>query len=579
MFKFLKSMSWYIKKNWYRYILVLFFGLVGTFLNLLPTWIIGNLTAAIDKGELTEDFLIYEILIPFVCVVVAIYVNQLIRRTCMNFLTTNIYYNLQDRYMKSILSQDAEFFERFQSGDLLVRAIGDIKTVKFSAGNRLLNIFVEIINVIAAFVMLILIDPLLAVCCFIPLTSILVTNLILKSKVKENWKRVREKTSEMGNVVLESITNVKTVRAYSKEEDTYKKNLKYSQETYEVEKKNLKINVIFQPLFQFIVSISTLICFCLGAYFYYIGRITELADLVKFSMYLGLFQTPLTNIGNMINNFYQSLISADRLNEVYDSKSKIVETENPIEGEISTIEFKNFTFNFPGDEYSSLYDINLKINKGETIGIVGKTGSGKSSLVKQLMRQLPTNPNQLFINGKPIEEYDKEAIRTHMAYVPQEHVLFSRSVYDNVALGSEEPSEDDIKLAVKLADFEKDVDDLNDGLNTLVGEYGVTLSGGQKQRLGIARALLRNSDILILDDSLSAVDGNTEANIISTLNEYRKNKTNIIVCHRLSAVRHANNIIVLDKGRIIEEGTHDELMSRKGWYYEQYISQQMEVTS
>ena len=205
MFKFLKSMSWYIKKNWYRYILVLFFGLVGTFLNLLPTWIIGNLTAAIDKGELTEDFLIYKILIPFVCVVVAIYVNQLIRRTCMNFLTTNIYYNLQDRYMKSILSQDAEFFERFQSGDLLVRAIGDIKTVKFSAGNRLLNIFVEIINVIAAFVMLILIDPLLALCCFIPLTSILITNLILKSKVKENWKRVREKTSEMGNVVLESI--------------------------------------------------------------------------------------------------------------------------------------------------------------------------------------------------------------------------------------------------------------------------------------------------------------------------------------------------------------------------------------
>ena len=399
--------------------------------------------------------------------------------------------------------------------------------------------------------------------------------MLLKAKVQKNWKIVREKSSEMGNVVLESITNVRTIRAYSKEEDNYKKNLEYSQIVYEVERSNLKINVVFQPLFQFIVGISTLLCLSFGAYFYHIGRIVEVSLLVSFSMYLGLFQAPLSRMGAMINNFYQSLISAERLNEVYNSKSGVIVTNNLKCSEIDEIEFRNFYFNYPNEEEDVLKGINLTIRKGQTLGVVGKTGSGKSTLIRQLERQYPINMDSLYINGIEVAEYNKESVREKISYVPQEHVLFSRSVYDNVKLGKKNAKKDEIDLAIKLADFEKDVENLVNGLNTVVGEYGVTLSGGQKQRLGIARALLKNQDVLILDDSLSAVDGKTEANIIKNLKEYRSEKTNIIVCHRLTAVMHADLIIVMDDGKIVERGNHSELMALKGWYYEQFMNQKM----
>ena len=575
MFKFIKSMSWFNKKNWWRYVLVIIFGLILSFLNVLPIRIIGNLTKEIENGTVTRDYLIYQVMIPYLLIVFGIYLDSIIRRTCQNRLTTTLYYALHDRYMKSILTQDGHFFERFQAGDLLVRAIGDINAVKFSGGNRLLMIFLNFATVVFAFIELIRIDWLLAIICFFPLIFILISNLLLKAKVQNNWKIVREKNSEMGNVILESITNVRTIRAYSKEEDSYKRNLEYSQIAFDVEKSNLKINVIFQPLFQFIVGISTILCLAVGAYFYHIGRIEGVSLLVSFAMYLGLFQSPLALMGALINNFYQSLISAERLNEVYNSKNGVIVTNNIKCTEIEQIEFKNFSFNYPNEADQVLKNISLTIKKGETLGIVGKTGSGKSSLVRQLERQYPIMFDAIYINGIEIAEYNKESIRERISYVPQEHVLFSRSVYDNVKLGKKNAKKEEISRAIALADFEKDVENLADGLNTVVGEYGVTLSGGQKQRLGIARALLKDQDVLILDDSLSAVDGKTEANIIKSLKEYRSNKTNIIVCHRLSAVMHADNIIVLDKGEIIERGNHEELMALKGWYYEQFNNQKM----
>ena len=234
MFKFIKSLWWFVKKNWFKYVRIVIVGLILTVINLIPAYIVRLLTEAVDTKTLTMDFLFYKIIIPYVVTMFLIYFVTTTKRVFQNRLKVRLYYALQVKYVENILIQDATFFERYQSGDLLTRALGDVKQVNFSGGNRLLNIFLEFMTVVMTFIAMSLISWKLALLCMIPLSMIFVTNLLLRAKVKRNWKMVREKSSEMGNVILESITNVRTIRAYTKEEENYQKNLMYSKETYEI---------------------------------------------------------------------------------------------------------------------------------------------------------------------------------------------------------------------------------------------------------------------------------------------------------------------------------------------------------
>ena len=350
---------------------------------------------------------------------------------------------------------------------------------------------------------------------------------------------------------------------------------------YKIERKNLKINVMFQPIYQSVTAISTIILFSVASYMLLTNSkllfgLTAV-NLVIFNVYLNKLSGPLTKIGNILTNFYQSLISLDRLNEIYNHKSIVIDIDGAVElGTVKEIEFKDLTFKYPNDFEPVLNKVSFTVKNGQTLGIVGKTGSGKSTLIRQLMRQFPITDGEILINGKNILDYTKKSVRAKIGYVPQEHMLFSRTVFENVELGSTETLEEkEVYNAIDMADFRKDIENLPHGLDTMVGEYGVTLSGGQKQRLSIARAFMKNADVMILDDSLSAVDGKTEANIIKNLKRYRNNKTNIIVAHRLSAVMHADHIIVLDRGQIIEQGTHQSLMESKGWYSQLFLEQQM----
>ena len=580
MFSFIKKMWWFISKHKTLYLVILVLGFIQALTLLIPADIVGDFTDKIDNNTLTKDYLIYNIVLKSFLTCILIYLINTIRRCFQVKLRMTLFYALQVRYMENILVQDASFFEKYQAGDLLNRAIGDVKSVNFSGGNRLLNITYEATSILIYVIAMALINPLLTLYSVLPLILIFVTNLLLKMKVQKNWKEVRNASSLMSNVVLESITNVYTIRAFSKEEENYKKNLEYSKKTYDIERKNLFINTCIQPIFQSIIAISLII-----AYFYAIDKIPTvdgkttftLAMFTQFIIYLNSLASPFRNIGNMLTNFYQSIISQDRLNEIYDSKTDVLDKNDALAlQEINSIEFKNIAFKYPNDSENVLNNINFTINKGETLGIVGKTGSGKSTLIRQLLRQFPISNGDILINGISINNYTKESIRRHVSYVPQESTLFTRSVLENVKLGStEKKSEEEIKNAILMADFKKDIENLSNGLDTIVGEYGVTLSGGQKQRLSIARALLKNSDLLILDDSLSAVDGKTESNIISNLGKIRDDKTNIIIAHRLSAVMNASKIIVLDNGKISECGTHEELMKRGGWYKDLFNHQLM----
>ncbi len=285
-------------------------------------------------------------------------------------------------------------------------------------------------------------------------------------------------------------------------------------------------------------------------------------------------------IGELINIMQRGNASLDRVQETLDYVQDVQDpitpqaVENP-----EMIGFKDVVFQYPSSQVLNLSNIQVNIRQGETLGIVGKTGSGKTTFIKQLLREYPVGKGVLSIGGIPIQDLPLQQVRDWIGYVPQDHVLFSRTVRENILFGRHDATEEDLVNAIELADFKKDLEMLPDGLTTLVGEKGVALSGGQKQRISIARALIKNPEILILDDSLSAVDAKTEAKIIDNIRKEREGKTTIITTHRLSAVQHADWIIVLEDGQVVEEGVHDVLLENGGWYKEQFDRQQVEDSS
>ncbi|MDL2311181.1 ABC transporter ATP-binding protein/permease, partial [Peptostreptococcaceae bacterium OttesenSCG-928-C18] len=285
---------------------------------------------------------------------------------------------------------------------------------------------------------------------------------------------------------------------------------------------------------------------------------------------------PMFALGDFANLSEQAGASMDRIQEVLDYKEDIVDKDDAkiYEGK-GDLEFINLDFYYPSSERKILDDLNFALKNGHTLGVVGKTGSGKTTLIKQFLKMYNLKEKSLKIGDNFIEDIETKSLRNKIGYVPQRHIVFSKTIEENIKFSDRNKSLEDVNRVVELADFKKDLESLPEGLDTMAGEKGVSLSGGQKQRVSIARALIKNPEILILDDSLSAVDANTEQKILSNLKEFRKGKTNIITAHRLSAVQHADLIIVLEDGKIVQRGTHDKLFNEKGWYREQFIHQQL----
>jgi len=572
MFKFFVELKWFFKRNLIKYIIIGVVSIAYTYLVTIPPSIIGQFVDKITYQSLSKTF-VYQIFFLMLGVTISIYTTSLLKKIMLGNLYHSLFYKLKNIYLESIFKQDGDFFEKYHSGDLISRAMGDNRMVANTSTHLVFSILDTITMLLVVSVQMIIINPRLTILSVIPLPLILVLILYLRPKISRNWRLVRNEHSHLNNLVMESVANVKMIRGFTNEIKDQQKLDDSANTVYKIERKSILMQSVISPSFQIITLISQGIALSFGAYFIMKQTLSP-GQLITFYLYLGMFAGPLLSLGNQITALSQSSVSLDRFNEILNAFPAIDKPNSPVKlNEIEVIKFDNVSFKYPKSSEYAIKNINLEIKKGTTLGIVGKIGSGKTTIIRQLLRQYPIVEGNIYINDNNINDYDKEEVRFKIGYVPQEHVLFSRSVLENLKLGLNEKSIYSKEEAVTIADFEKDLKALEKGFETIVGEKGVTLSGGQKQRLSIARAILKSADVLIMDDSLSAVDGVTEANILSNLNEMRKGKTNIIVAHRLTAVENADNIIVLENGEIVEQGTHIDLVNNKKWYYSQYIIQ------
>ena len=568
-----KSIKWFLKKSWYKYVICIILTIVSVLLDVVKPKLVGQVIDLIGLSEIT--FANFKMLMIIIVVVFAArFIVSIFKRIVSGHLFHSIYYELKIRFMNKVLIQDSTFFTKHHSGDLMNRATADTFQMSNNSTQFLFSILEVLLMIAFSAIMMFSIHPLLSIYSIIPLPFIFLVVYKIRPYISKNWRLVRRKNSELSDITMESVQHVKLIRSFVNEEKDYNRLDKVAKECYDIEKKAVYLRSVFGPTFRLCTIISQMVAFIFGSFCVMNQEIT-VGELITFNLYLAQFSNPMIQLGNQMAMFVQSKVAFDRINEIMDSLPDVLDQKNAKDIEtFNQIKFDNFTFRYPETDIDILNNFNLTINKGETIGIVGKTGCGKTTLIKQFLRQYPASDNLTFDN-KSVNEITKASVRSLVAYVPQEHALFSRTIEQNLEIGKNKESSLSMDDAILMADFKKDIDFLPDGLNTIVGEYGVTLSGGQKQRLSIARALYKDSEILILDDSLSAVDGTTEANIIRNLKKIRNNKTNIIVAHRLSAVEHADKIVVIENGSVQEIGTHADLMNNKAWYYEQYQKQLM----
>lgn len=576
MFAVLKNLGWYFKQERRRYAVgMLLLILVGV-LELVPPRVLGIAVDDIVTGSITWSSLLTYI----VFILGMLLIIYLITYVWMHklFGGANLVEKLlRSKYMGHLLRMTPPFFERNRTGDLMAKATNDLRSVAMTAGFGMLTLTdstAYLATVLLA--MGFLVSWKLTLAAVLPLPFIAIAMMIYGKKVHERYTLAQDAFGDMNDQVLESVAGVRVIRAYVQERHDEKR---FNDITDDVYRKNLavaKLDAFFEPTIRLFVGLSYIIGLGYGTYLVFQNEIT-LGDLVSFNMYLGMMIWPMFAIGELINIMQRGNASLDRVNETLYVKPDVEDAEQPVHvNNPDSIEMKQLTFRYPTSTVDNLTNINIKIKQGQTLGVVGRTGSGKSTLLKQILHEYPSGSGELLIGGASIDDITKDQLHSWIGYVPQEQILFSKTVRENIQFGRPGAADNVIMEAIRTAAFDGDLGTLSDGLDTLVGEKGIALSGGQKQRVSLARAFISDPDILILDDALSAVDARTEARIIENIRNKRDSKTTLISTHRLSAVEHADYIVVLDQGIITEQGTHDELIQQNGWYREQYERQQVE---
>ena len=571
----MKKIGSIIYKDKVRILIALIASIASYYFTLYPSDRLSFIVDGIANKEIDFNGVVNEItkiIIAGIALYIVYYFKEYYTFIGYDKVIKDLTYELQN----DIYGHTPVFFSRFSIGEVISRSTNDISNYIAQAfGYGVLLVFDGIIyNIFISVLILNKSNLIYLLLIHIPLV-IQTIYLVSRRGIQEKYYNKMAKTmDQITEETLENVKGIRVIRAYSlldKVRNSFVEKLRSYSKSNE---KYMKKTLIYQPLNTISAAISYVLAVACGFYFINSGMMT-IGELISVCVVIGMLQWPYIAISELVIIIIEIRQATKRVLEISDRKPEVNNDLAEYDFEFNdSIEFKNFNFLY--DDKNVLESINFKINKGETIGIVGKTGSGKTTLIKQLLRLYPIEKGSLLLDNQGIEKYYDYSVREKMGYAPQEYQLFSKTIKDNI-LFYRENLENNLEQALILSDIKKDIENFKDGINTLVGENGISLSGGQKQRLGIARAILANPDILILDDSLSAVDANTEKTIIENIKNHRQGKTNIIVSHRISAVRHADKILVLENGKVLSEGTHEELLDKCTWYRELDEYQNKEV--
>ncbi|MFO7612598.1 MAG: ABC transporter ATP-binding protein [Clostridia bacterium] len=565
-----------------NYLTLNFFGLLFLVLAVVGTTVIPYIIKIlIDQGLKGKQ---YELIAPFCIVILAVALSRAVflyfRDRIFHTISQRVVYDFRLQLFDKLQSLPFSFYDKESTGKLMNRFTGDLNAVReFVINGQILSVE-GTIQFALSLVFMFSMSAKLSLSLFIILPFIYLNTSVVSKKLFVAFQRVRTAFENLMSYVQENISGIRVVKVFGRESDEKKNFKKHADEYKDANVNVIEIRARHNPLSSLIVDCASILVFCFGGILAIKNQIT-IGELVAFNSYIFMFMGPVNNINNLVNQSQNASTSLEKIFAVLDTEPIIKNVENSYEPDSITgaIRFDKVFFKYQDDYILS--DINIDIRPGQVIGIMGATGSGKTSLINMISRFYDTSKGSVFVDGVDVRQYNLYHLRKNIGVILQETFLFSDTIENNIKFGRTEASKAEVIQAAKIADAHEFIEKLPNGYQTKIGERGMGLSGGQKQRLAIARAVLFNPRILILDDATSSVDMDTEHNIQSTLNSVMKDRTTIIIAHRISAVKNADQIICMESGRIIEHGTHNELLKERGYYFKTFIQQyaDMEVES
>ena len=571
----IQKLWWFFKLEKRRYLVGIVALVLVSVLNLIPPMVMGRVIDAITSGQLTQQALLLDLFYLLLAAFGMYYLRYVWR---MYILGTSYRLGqiMRSRLFEHFTKMSPAFYQTYRTGDLMAHATNDINALTRLAGGGVMSaVDASITALVTLLTMFFSISWQMTLVAILPLPFMAYATSRLGRKTHKAFGESQAAFSELNNKVQESVSGIKVTKSFGYQEDELKSFQSVNELTFQKNLQTMKYDSLFDPMVLLFVGSSYVLTLLVGSLMVQKGQIT-VGNLVTFISYLDMLVWPLMAIGFLFNITQRGKVSYQRIEELLSQESPVQDSEFPLDGiENGRLEYAIDSFAFENEE--TLTDIHFSLEKGQTLGLVGQTGSGKTSLIKLLLREYDVDKGAIYLNGHDIRDYRLTDLRSLMGYVPQDQFLFATSILDNIRFGNPNLPLSAVEEATKLVQVYQDIVAMPQGFDTLIGEKGVSLSGGQKQRLAMSRAMILDPDILILDDSLSAVDAKTEYAIIDNLKETRKDKTTIIIAHRLSTVVHADLILVLQNGQIIERGRHEDLLALDGWYAQTYQSQQLEM--